>query len=91
ILTVLQILGRRSCFNDIDIASCIAETAIQALFHTFCKNVAKDMCETWIFAPVGDDLKKVADTLGKLGFPGAVGSTDMTHIRWDNAPASHAT
>ncbi|CAM9702796.1 unnamed protein product [Discosporangium mesarthrocarpum] len=47
------------------------------------------MYETWIFAPVGDDLKKVTDTFGKLRFPGAVGSTDVTHIRC--APASHAT
>ncbi|CAM9166866.1 unnamed protein product, partial [Discosporangium mesarthrocarpum] len=31
------------------------------------------------------------DTFSKLGLPGAVGSTDVTHIRWDNAGASHAT
>ncbi|CAM9345159.1 unnamed protein product, partial [Discosporangium mesarthrocarpum] len=33
----------------------------------------------------------MTDTFGKLGFPGAVGSTDVTHIRWDNAPAGDAT
>ncbi|CAN0441567.1 unnamed protein product [Discosporangium mesarthrocarpum] len=49
------------------------------------------MYETWIFAPVGDDLKKVTNTFGKLGFPDAVGPTDVAHIRWGNAPASHAT
>ncbi|CAM9335064.1 unnamed protein product [Discosporangium mesarthrocarpum] len=73
ILAVLQILGRGTCFDDIEIASGIAESTIQALFHTSCKNCAKVMYETWIFTPVGDDLKKVTDTFGKLGFPGAVG------------------
>ncbi|CAM9884324.1 unnamed protein product [Discosporangium mesarthrocarpum] len=91
ILAVLQILGRESYFDDIEIASGIAESAIQAVFHAFRKNSAKDMYETWNFALMGDDLKKVTDTFGKLGFPGAAGFTDVAHIRWDNAPASHDT
>ncbi|CAM9701468.1 unnamed protein product [Discosporangium mesarthrocarpum] len=69
-----------------------AESTLQVLFHTFCKNFAKDMYETWIFAPTGDDLLRWLQTLfsASQGFPGDVGSTDVTHIRWDNAPASHA-
>ncbi|CAN0357187.1 unnamed protein product, partial [Discosporangium mesarthrocarpum] len=36
----------------------------------------------------GEDLKDVTATYARLGFPGAVGSCDVTHVRWNKAPAS---
>ncbi|CAM9384052.1 unnamed protein product [Choristocarpus tenellus] len=29
-------------------------------------------------------------TYGAVGFPGAVGSTNVTHVRWERAPISDA-
>ncbi|CAN0351921.1 unnamed protein product, partial [Discosporangium mesarthrocarpum] len=46
------------------------------------------MYEIWISAPEGEDPKKGVATYARLGFPGAVGSSDDTHVRWDKAPAS---
>ncbi|CAM9492525.1 unnamed protein product [Discosporangium mesarthrocarpum] len=46
------------------------------------------MYKTWISAPEGKDLKDVTVTYARLGFPGAVGSCDVTHVRWDKALAS---
>ncbi|CAM9676535.1 unnamed protein product [Discosporangium mesarthrocarpum] len=59
----------------------IHESTVQACFHTLCKNFEKGMCKTWISAPEGEDLKDVTATFARLGFPGAVGSCDVTHVR----------
>ncbi|CAN0001666.1 unnamed protein product [Discosporangium mesarthrocarpum] len=64
------------------------ESTVQACFHTFCKNFAKGMYKTRISAPEGEDLNGVTATYARLRLPGAVGSCDVTHIRWDKAPAS---
>ncbi|CAM9887203.1 unnamed protein product [Discosporangium mesarthrocarpum] len=63
----------------------IHESTVQTCFRPFCKNVAKGMCKTLISVPEGEDLKDVAATYARLGFPGAVGSCDVTHVRWDKA------
>ncbi|CAM9952497.1 unnamed protein product, partial [Discosporangium mesarthrocarpum] len=78
VLAVLQILGRRNCFDDIGMVSGIHESTVQAFFHTFCKNFAKEVYKTWISAPEDQDLKEVTATYARLGFPGAVGSCDVT-------------
>ncbi|CAM9570967.1 unnamed protein product [Discosporangium mesarthrocarpum] len=63
LLTVLQILGRGKCFNDIEM-----EGTVQACCHMFCKNFAQGMYKTWISAPE-EDLKEVAATYARLRFP----------------------
>ncbi|CAN0357775.1 unnamed protein product, partial [Discosporangium mesarthrocarpum] len=88
VLAILQILGRGNCFNDIELVSGIHESTVQACFHTFCKNFAKGVYKTSISAPKGNNLKEVTATYARLGFPGAVGSCDMTHVRWNKTPAS---
>ncbi|CAM9570424.1 unnamed protein product [Discosporangium mesarthrocarpum] len=88
LLVVLQILGRGNSFDDIEMVSGIVESKVQACFHTFCKIFAKGMYKAWISAPEGEDLKEVTATYTRLGFPCAVGSCNVTHVRWDKAPAS---
>jgi hypothetical protein len=33
--------------------------------------------------PIGEELSKSMRIFAQLGFPGAVGSLNVTHIRWD--------
>lgn len=47
------------------------------------------MYEEWINLPTGDELERVMRDYEALGFPGAIGSTDVTHVPWDKTPASH--
>ena len=61
----------------------MSESTIQAVFHRFCKTFAEEMYEDHVHLPGGDALSRVMDQYDKLGFTGAVGSTDVTHIRWD--------
>ncbi|CAN0260784.1 unnamed protein product, partial [Discosporangium mesarthrocarpum] len=40
--------------------------------------------------PEGEDLQKMMRAHERLGFPGAVGSTDVTYVLWDMAPYMEA-
>lgn len=42
------------------------------------------------FLPKGGDLKRVMDHYDQLGFMGAMGSTDVTHVHWGRATCSHS-
>ncbi|CAM9541507.1 unnamed protein product, partial [Choristocarpus tenellus] len=82
VLSVLQILARGNCFDDIKQLYGISESTAQNTFHRFCECFARDMYSKWIYLPEGEDLGEVMRTYGAVGFPGAVGSTDVTHVRW---------
>ncbi|CAM9501263.1 unnamed protein product [Discosporangium mesarthrocarpum] len=56
----------------------IHESTVKACFHTFGKNFANRMYKTWISVPEGENLKEVIATYARLGFPGAVGSCNVT-------------
>ncbi|CAN0342706.1 unnamed protein product [Discosporangium mesarthrocarpum] len=38
--------------------------------------------------PEGEELQKLMRAYERLGFPDAVGSTDVTHVQWNMAPPS---
>ncbi|CAM9274653.1 unnamed protein product, partial [Pylaiella littoralis] len=82
ILTALQILGRGNCFDDINQLSLMSKSMAAAIFHKFCKSFAKEMFEEHIYLPTGTYQDEVMDCYRKLGFTGAIGSTDVTHVGW---------
>ncbi|CAM9168548.1 unnamed protein product, partial [Discosporangium mesarthrocarpum] len=88
VLAVLQILGRGSCFDDIQQLSGISQSRAQSTFHHFCKCFARAMYAKGISIPEGNDLTEVVRMYVALRFPGAVGSIDVTHVRWERAPIS---
>eukprot|EP00904_Undaria_pinnatifida_P003091 jgi/Undpi1/12783/HiC_scaffold_6.g02451.m1 len=82
VLTALQVLSRGNCFDDIKQLSLISESMAQATFHKFCSHFARELYDEHIRVPVGADKEKVMDEYNRLGLTGAIGSTDVTHIRW---------
>ncbi|CAN0329295.1 unnamed protein product, partial [Ascophyllum nodosum] len=86
ILTALQILGRGSCFDDILQLSLVSKAMAAATFHKFFKHFAMEMFEEHIYLPTGTYLDEVMDHYHKLGFTGAMGSTDVTHVGWGMCP-----
>ncbi|CAM9644526.1 unnamed protein product, partial [Laminaria digitata] len=42
----------------------------------------------WVRLPEGADLERVEGIYRDLGFPGAVGSTDCTHVAWERCALS---
>ncbi|CAM9629798.1 unnamed protein product [Discosporangium mesarthrocarpum] len=88
VLAVLQILGRGNCFDDIEQLSGMSESRTQRTFYHFCECFARDMYAKWTYVPEGNDLEEVMPIYEAVGFSGAVGSTDVTHARWERAPIS---
>jgi hypothetical protein len=68
------------------IVHCIGQSTINKIFHEFCEGVTKNLFDEYVKVPEGDDLEKVIEVYRKLGFPGALGSMDCTHVKWDKCP-----
>ncbi|CAM9967258.1 unnamed protein product [Pylaiella littoralis] len=64
----------------------MSKSMAAATFHKFCKNFAKEMFEEHIYLPTGTYQDEVMDCYRKLGFTGAIGSTDVTHVGWGMCP-----
>ncbi|CAN0420994.1 unnamed protein product [Discosporangium mesarthrocarpum] len=39
---------------------------------------------------MGEELGEAISTCAGLGFPGAAGSMDVTHVKWDKAPTGRS-
>lgn len=90
VLLSLQILARGNFMRDLRGRSFMSTASIHKAFHTFCERFAAEMFDEWIRLPVGEDLEKVMAAYDKLGFTGAMGSTDVTHVAFSHVSASHA-
>lgn len=90
VMACLQILARGNVFRDIYHMSFISEQTTQATFHSFCDHFSREMYDEHIHLPTGDYQTKVMREYDRLGFTGAVGSTDVTHIAWGRCPYNQA-
>ncbi|CAN0140069.1 unnamed protein product [Pylaiella littoralis] len=83
-MACLTILARGNCFGSIYTLSWMSSAVVQKTFHKFCKHFATEMYDEHIFLPTDENGE--LDRYEKLGFPGAMGSTDVTHIAWGRCP-----
>ncbi|CAB1104922.1 unnamed protein product [Ectocarpus sp. CCAP 1310/34] len=90
VLACLQILSRGNVFADIYHMSFISFQTVASTFHRFCKYFAAELYDEYVYLPTGEDLRKVMEQYDRIGFPGAVGSTDVTHIYWGMCPYNQA-
>lgn len=88
VLCCLRILGRDSCADAISELCGIGESTANAIFHTFVEGCSGKLFSKYVYPPEGAYLRSVKDTYAKMGFPGAIGSMDCTHIRWDKCPSN---
>ncbi|CAN0441290.1 unnamed protein product, partial [Pylaiella littoralis] len=91
-MACLTILARGNCFGSIYMLSWMSSAVVQKTFHKFCKHFATEMYDEHIFLPTDEngELDRVMGQYEKLGFPGAMGSTDVTHIAWGRCPYNQA-
>lgn len=83
LLCCLRALGRDDCFDAIEEMSDVPEKTVWWFFKTFLVNFTKTLLHEVVRPPKeGEELSKVMRVYTKMGFPGAVGSVDATHIRW---------
>ena len=90
-LACLTILGGGNCFASIYQLSWMSSATTQATFHSFCKHFASEMYDEHIYLPNNEEhLKHIMDVYHRLGFTGAIGSTNVTHIAWSKCPHNQA-
>ncbi|CAN0410976.1 unnamed protein product, partial [Scytosiphon promiscuus] len=82
----LQVLGRGNCFDDIPQMGGMSEPTAQRVFHLFTRQFSRTFYSKWVPFPEGETLARIMKDYDDLGFPGAMGSTDVTHIHWAAAP-----
>lgn len=68
----------------------MSEENVRATFHKFCKNCAEYLYDEHVYLPTGAAQENTMDAFRRRGFTGAIGSTDVTRIRWDGCPSSLA-
>ncbi|CAN0386644.1 unnamed protein product, partial [Pylaiella littoralis] len=90
VMACLQVLARGNVFRDIYHMSFISVPTAQATFHSFCRHFAREMYHEHIYLPTGDYQTKVMSEYERLGFTGAIGSTDVTHLAWGCCPYNQA-
>ena len=88
VLAALQILGRGNCLDDTSQLSLMSEATVYTCFHAFCKYFAEELYGDHILLPTGAAHDKVMAEYDKVGLTGAIGSTDVVHIKWNGCPSS---
>lgn len=87
-LIALRILGRGHSSDDNWDGCEVCESTCTAIFHKFIRGMVRHFFVDSVKPPTGDRLAQVMATYSRLGYPGAVGSIDCTHIFWGKCPVS---
>jgi hypothetical protein len=85
-LITLRILGRGNCADDIAEFSGFSANTINFIFHEMTERFVEAFYDEFISFPTGDELEKVQQSYADMGFPGACGSMDATHVRLSKCP-----
>ena len=89
LLAVFRRLGRGGTFDDSFDGSALHEDTVRIFFHEFCVKFSERFFEEFVKAPETEDEIRLAMAPYHVnGFPGAIGSVDCVHIRWDKCPFS---
>jgi hypothetical protein len=88
LLLCLRVLGRDECMDSIGEFCQVRPNTCLFYFHKFIKNYPLFLKDKIIKLPDKDELSKIMAVYNKLGLPGAIGSVDATHIKWDRSRLS---
>lgn len=90
ILLSLRILGRGNCADDIqEFIPSIGHSTINFIFKEFVPAFVHHFYHIYVTVPEGNEMKKVMEVYARLGLPGAMGSMDCTHVRWERCPVEY--
>jgi hypothetical protein len=81
LLTALRYLGRGWTFDDLAENTSISRETIRVFFHKFVDYGSTVLYAKYVRPPrTGHDAREHTSEYAMAGFPGAIGSTDATHI-----------
>jgi hypothetical protein len=88
LLGCLRILGRGCYTDDVSEILGIGNETVNHMFKQFLENYATAYFDKYVYVPNGEEMNKVVEDYTRMGFPGCVGSMDVTHIMWKQCPSS---
>ena len=89
LLGCLHILGRGCYADDVSEILGIGNETVSNMFKQFVENYAKAYFDRYVYVPDGEEMNKVVeDYTTRMGFPGCVGSMDVTHVMWKQCPST---
>ena len=88
VLGCLRILARDACADDITeiTNNNIGESTMNYVFKKFIHGIVEKIFPKFVKPAEGEYLKEVQASYEALGLPGAVGSMDVTHVKWTLCP-----
>jgi Plant transposon protein len=90
ILGALRMSAKGCSFDAIAELSGMSIATMQNFFHQFWAKFNENFREEWIVYPTtAVEAAGSLEIYRRLGFPGAVGSVDCTHVLWGRCPAQH--
>ena len=90
VLAALQILGRGICCDDVCQMSLMSESTVYTTFHECFECLAGELYHRHVSLPTGTAQQKAMTEYDELGCSGAIGSTDVTQVKWDSCTFSEA-
>lgn len=88
VLVVLRVLGSGCDFTSVYEGSKVDEQTARKFFHRFNHVFVRSLYREWIHPPsTKEEVDEALEIYRRLGFPGAIGSTDCFHLFWDKCPA----
>jgi hypothetical protein len=83
LLGFLRILGRGTCFDGISELSNASIEVHRSFFHDFTRKFV----DRYVSIPSSpEQIRKVMSIYDRMGIPGATGSTDCVHVKWEMCP-----
>ena len=75
------------CDEVAEILEC-GKTTVNDMFKSFVKNSSAAYYDVHVYFPEGEEMDQVIADYTKMGFPGRVGSMDVTHLMWKQCPSA---
>jgi len=90
VLTALRYIGRAWTLDDLSENACIGGEVIRRFLHKFLRYGSTELYKRYVISPSTEDEARhhMAEYMD-AGLPGAVGSTDATHILLERVPNKH--
>lgn len=64
----------------------MSEATAAATLQKFCRHFASELFDKHVHLPTGAHQDRAMAQYDRLGFTGAIGSTDSAHVRWGMCP-----
>jgi hypothetical protein len=86
LLIALRMLGKGNDCDTLEELSGIPKSTVNNIFNQFCDEMTTNFFTKYVYMPEGEEREKIMDVFARVGFPGACGSMDVTHVRWYRCP-----